>query len=363
MIPVVPIDYVRDGALAVDARVCPEVDQDHLAAHHRRVERFAVRGVEPPGDPGERGRRPAPLQLRRPVGTVGQRPAAGDVVRAQLQRAALGRRRPGWAQTALNVVGAQPVLHRGGVVGDGTLQHRGQVEHQRDGQHDHRDPAGDLYRPLPAAERRDPLGDAPAGQREGQQRQRVSGGERRGQHQRAGADRGGAAGHHDRGKHRSGARHVQRAQRQAQAETVCAGPTLALRQVGERSLDQLLQRREDQSQPDDGQHHQGGPPDRILGQVQRRQQRRADQGGHAEAAHQARDHQVGPRRGAHAAPVAVHAGQQDHRQHRQDARRDPGDQAAEEPDQGDGLHPSSLTRRGGAQWPTTNHATCVIQIT
>ncbi|WP_419719691.1 cytochrome c biogenesis CcdA family protein, partial [Mycobacterium avium] len=49
-------------------------------------------------------------------------------------------------------------------------------------------------------------------------------------------------------------------QRQPQAETVCSGPTLALRLVGERSLDQLLPRRDHQAQPDGGPHHQGGPP-------------------------------------------------------------------------------------------------------
>ncbi|WP_231117825.1 cytochrome c biogenesis CcdA family protein, partial [Mycobacterium colombiense] len=92
---------------------------------------------------------------------------------------------------ALYVPCAGPVLAAivvaGGTssIGPGALQHRRQVEHQRHGQHDHRDPAGDLNDALPAPERGHSFGDAPPGQGEGQQRQRVADGERRGQHQRA----------------------------------------------------------------------------------------------------------------------------------------------------------------------------------
>ena len=62
---------------------------------------------------------------------------------------------------------------------------------------------------------------------------------------------------------------------------------LTLRDAGERPLDQMLQRREDQPEADQGQRHQGGPPDRVLRQVQRRQQGGTGQGDHAEATDQA----------------------------------------------------------------------------
>ena len=48
------------------------------------------------------------------------------------------------------------------------LQHRGQVEHERDGQQDRDDACGHADGALPAPERRDPLGHALAGQREEQ---------------------------------------------------------------------------------------------------------------------------------------------------------------------------------------------------
>src|SRR5271165_4067765 len=53
LVSVVPVDDMGDGALAVDAGVGPEVDQDHFAAQRLEVDRGVPGGVEPTGDAGE----------------------------------------------------------------------------------------------------------------------------------------------------------------------------------------------------------------------------------------------------------------------------------------------------------------------
>src|SRR5262249_7241778 len=52
-VPRVPRLDVGQGALAVDARIGPEVDQYHLAVQRADRQRLATGGVQPRGDPGE----------------------------------------------------------------------------------------------------------------------------------------------------------------------------------------------------------------------------------------------------------------------------------------------------------------------
>ncbi len=177
-------------------------------------------------------------------------------------------------------------------------------------------------------------------------------------------------------------------------------------QPGERPLQPLAHRRDDQAQPDQAEDDQADPPQQVLGQAQQAEQPRADQGEDGEAEHQAADHGEGsaaatelgpagvsdpgpvrrgrrwstgarrrPRRSAPEVGAAVPApvgaggaggpggpvgtggirgsgrpvletagrpGGEDHREHREDARRDSGDQSAEEPDEDQDDHRNSL---------------------
>ena len=203
------------------------------------------------------------------------------------------------------VLAADPLLQCAGVVGDRPLQYGGQVEHQRDGQQDRDDACDDADFALPAPERGDALGHPLPGQREEQQRQR--GAHREGQRQRDGVepDGSGCARDDDGGQHRARTRHVQHAQRQAETETALPGTELLLREPGERLLQQRLELREDQSEADGHQRDERHPADRVLGQMQQRQQRRTQQRDDAEAQHQSGDHAVGPQGFRQRAPGAT----------------------------------------------------------
>ena len=198
---------------------------------------------------------------------------------------------------------------------------------------------------------RDALGHPLPGQREEQQRQGRAGGEGQRQRHRVEPDGSGGARDDDGGQHRACARDVQHAERQPEAETACPRAELLLRKPRERLLEECLELREDQPDADGQQCDERHPADRVLGQVQQGQQRRTEQGDHAEAQHQARDHAVGPQRFRERAlgpdfrgngarrvgfrlgrPAALRTGEEDDRQHRQDARRDAGDQPADEAD-------------------------------
>ena len=144
-----------------------------------------------------------------------------------------------------------------------------------------------------AAEGADPLGDSLARQREEQQRQ--GGADRERQRQRDGVqpDGAGGAGDDDGGQNRSGARHIQHTQGQAEAESALTLAHLELWNAGEGLLQDLLEPGKDEAKTDSGQRDQSGPPDRVLRKVQQRQQCRPDQGDQAEAQHQPGDHPVG----------------------------------------------------------------------
>ena len=129
---------------------------------------------------------------------------------------------------------------RPGVVRNGPLQRRRQIEHQRHRQQDGHHPCCDADRTLTASKSTDPLGNSLAGQREEQQRHRRADGERQGQHDDGQADVRGCSGHHDRGQYRARARNIEHTQRQTEAKTVGTRCNLLLRDAGERPLQQLL---------------------------------------------------------------------------------------------------------------------------
>ena len=186
---------------------------------------------------------------------------------------------------------------------------------------------------------RDPLGHPLAGQREEQQRQRRADGEGQRQRHRVEPDGSGGARDDDGGEHRARAR--ARTARRAPArgrnrfvpEPNCF---CGSRENGfSRSASNCGKIN---PRPIATSATSADPADRVLGQMQQRQQCRTDQGDDAEAEHQAGDHAVGPQRfrqralgsgpslppcptlGVRSARGALRAGEEDDRQHRQDAR-------------------------------------------
>ena len=112
---------------------------------------------------------------------------------------------------------------RAGVVGNGPLQSRRQIEYQRHREQDRHDPCGDSDLTLSTPKSAHPLGDPLTGQCEEQQRQGGTERERAGEHDGSHADGCGGPGHDDRGENGSRAGDVKHAQRQTESETVAAG--------------------------------------------------------------------------------------------------------------------------------------------
>ena len=174
-------------------------------------------------------------------------------------------------------VAADLFLQAAGVVGYRALQGGRKVEDQRHGQQDRHDACGDADLALPAAERRHSLGHALAREREEQQRKRRADGEGQRQRHRVEPDGSGGPRDDDGREHRSRARHVQHAEGQPEPESASAGAELLLRQLRERLLQERLELREDQPEADGDQRDERDPADRVLGQMQQRQQSRPEQ--------------------------------------------------------------------------------------
>ena len=290
-------------------------------------------GVQPRGDALDVRCGPAAFQLR-----------AHRRCSSTIRRFCSVTRPPRFSFSPDLLVTADVFLQCARVVGDGPLQHRGQVEHQCHRQQDRDNACGDTDLALAAAERRDPFGDTTARKGEEQQRQRRADRERQRQRYRRQPDRARRPGDHDRRQHRPRARHIEHAQREAQPETAVAGAELLLRQPGERLLQQCLELREDQADPDRHQRHECHPADGVLRQAQQRQQRRTGKGDNGKAQHESADHPVRPQRLATvmawsprrwcrpcaSARGALGTGEEDHRKDGKDARRYPGDQATDE---------------------------------
>ena len=167
---------------------------------------------------------------------------------------------------------ADPVLQPAGVVGNGSLQFGGHVEHQCHREHEHHNAADQADPTLVAAECADPLGDPLAGQREEQQRQGGTDRERQRQRDGVQSDRAGGAGDDDGGQNRSGARHIEHTQGQAEAESALTLANLKLWNAGEGLFQDLLEPGKDEAKTDGGQRDQARPPDRVLRKVQQRKQ-------------------------------------------------------------------------------------------
>ena len=175
-----------------------------------------------------------------------------------------------------------------------------------------------------------------------------------GQHHRADVDAAGRAGHDDRRQHGSRARHEHGAE--GQPDAVPAPGVLHLGATGEpleRLLEHPLESRHEQADADQHEHRDPRPAQHVLRQAERAQQERAQQRDQREAGDEPGDDEVRPparRRGRPVGRLGGETGrlcaarQEDDRQHRQDARRDPRDEPAEQTDD-DELHESPLVSR------------------
>ena len=146
----------------------------------------------------------------------------------------------------------------------------GRLNDEPDGERDHHDAARDADAPLVRAERLHPLGDPPPGEREDEQRQGGADGERHGEHDRLDADAPGRAGDGDRGEHRSGARHVDGAEREAEREPAALGAHVPPRDPRERLLEELLEARHDEADADEHEHDDARPAQHVLRQPEQR---------------------------------------------------------------------------------------------
>ena len=149
-------------------------------------------------------------------------------------------------------------------------------------------PAVDADGPLVGAKGANPFGDTSAGEGENQQRNRGADGERECELDRPATDPTGGSGDGDRREDRAGARNVNGAQRQPEDETAAVGADAALRDPGERLLQQGLELWDDHAQAEQHQHHQPDPADGVRRDGQRPQDDRSDQREDAEAQRTAR---------------------------------------------------------------------------
>ena len=219
---VVPVTDVRDGSLAVDAGVRPEVDEDDLAALGVEGDRLATGCVQPSGDSGDVRCGAAAFELARAVRALVEEPVLVGDDAAEVQ--------------GVGDLGGvcNRILQGGGVVGNGALKDGSEVEDEPDGQRDHEDPAGDSDAALVFTERLDAFSHAPTCEGEDQQRQSGSERERDGQDDGVGADLACGSGYGDRREHWSCAGYVDGAECESEDETASAGVDLALRDPRER---------------------------------------------------------------------------------------------------------------------------------
>ena len=323
---------VRKLALAVDAGVGPEVDEDDLAVERGQAQRLAAGGVQPLLDAGEAGRGAALLHSGAAV--QGRRLA---VLQGYAAAATLGCGR-----------GAlfQGVAQGLGVVRDVTRNDVREVERQRDGQDDHHRTADRAEGTLVTPESAEPLSHAAARKREGEQRYRGADGEAQGETDRAEADVAGRACHGDGGKDRPRARHEDRAEGDTEDEAVAAGARCALGKPIEGPLDQVPERRHKQSEPDEPKHGQAEPADRVGWQVQASQNEAAEKGKDPETQRQAEDDEIGPPPRRLRVRLRAAAAEEDDGKHRQDARGQARDDPADQPDQHQ-RHATTSSRRPG----------------
>ena len=318
---------VGKRALAVDARVGPEVHQDDLAPQSRECERLAARCVQPRGDPLERRRLAAAHQSGGGRLATGERgvAVAGEVA----ELLANGGR------------SLDSVLQRARVSRHIALQRGEHV--QADGQgHADEDDSAHLAQPGPAfAQHLHPFGELVAGQRDREQRNRGSRPERDGEEHCGQTHMMGCADDGDRGQDRAGTRDEQHAEAQPEDEPAGLPAWLARADPRERALQKCGQRREDEPEADEDQQGDAGVAEEVLGQVEEGDDLGTGQDQQAEAQDQPTDHRQRPGSGLERWRGARSGctGHEDHRKHREDAGRDAGDDPGYEADPDELDHP------------------------
>src|SRR5262249_39270762 len=145
-----------------------------------------------------------------------------------------------------------------------------------DGEGDHGGAAHDADDPLPALERTDASDDLPPGESEHQQGDGAPDGERDREHDGGGADASGRARGGDRREHRTGAGDEDGAEREPEQEAVAVRSHLTLREAGEGPLEETLEGRDDQREPEDDEGGESEPSDEVGRQMQRRENQRAE---------------------------------------------------------------------------------------
>ena len=372
LVVVVPTLHVGQRPLAVDARVRPEVHQHDLAAQALQAEGLVARCVEPCRDPGEVRRVPQVGQVglvrhercRLLRGARRRRRGGGSRREVPTLRIALvgrgtGRLLPlepgvGGGELVLVLAAelAQLVTGRAGGL-DVVLERRRVPRHvsleaaepiERDGQggdpeHHPRHLAHDGQ---VAAQRRPARGGALGDDRQNQEGQRDAEGVEQRHEEGAAADAVMGGGDGDRRQDRAGTRHEDGPQAQAEDEAPAFGGVAGGTEPGKGPLERLADLGDQEADRDRPQHGHAEPEQEVLGQVQETQHRAREEHREAETQHQAGDDHEWPSTAAARRPT-----RQDDRDHRHDARGEAGDQAAQEGDDEQLTHGSSLAVAAG----------------
>jgi hypothetical protein len=189
------------------------------------------------------------------------------------------------------------------------------------------------------AERLDPLGHPSAGERKDQKRKGSADRERYRENHGVQPDLARGTCDRDCGQDGPGARDVHGAERDPEHESAALRADISLRDPGERLLKDVLESREDQADSDEHENDDASPAQEVLREVKQREQQRTDQREDAEADHQPENDLVRTPtrnlcRNRRICPRALGpAGEEDDRQHRDDARRDTGDEATGQADE------------------------------
>ncbi len=330
LVGVVPADDVRQRTLAVDTRVRPEVDQHNLPLKAGDRQRPVARRVEPLLDALERRRLPAVLEHRRILFAAAQLLVLRGHDAAEVERL---RHRIRLAQLRLQGIR---------VIRDETLQRLRNIEEQSESERQHHRTGGDPKPAFVPTKRLHPLGKPTTGKRKSEQRDGRANRERQRQDDRPHPNLARRTGDRDRRKHRTSTRHIDRAERDPEHKTTTVGADRRPRDERKRLLEHMLHPREDEPGADQDENDGAGPDQEILWEMQDGEQQRADQGERAEAHHEAEDDLVWPgvphllwggiRPGdAHESRGLHTAGEEDHGQHGKNARRNAGDEAADDP--------------------------------
>ncbi len=167
-----------------------------------------------------------------------------------------------------HVLAACGLLQGRGVVRDEALQHLRKIERECNGESNHHRARHDADCPLVHPERAHPLRNAATRQREHEQWEGSADRERRREQDGFDPDLPGGPSNGDRGEHRTSAGNVDSAEGEPEYEAAAVGGDRALRDPGEGLLEQVLHLRHDEPDADDDEHHEAGPAESILREMQ-----------------------------------------------------------------------------------------------